>query len=160
MLLGIRPSLPGELLGIMAQMGHGDELIVVDANYPAMSDAQSTVVGHSIEMLGHTAAEAIDDILSVLPLDAFADNAVHAMTPGDPTRVPDVHAEVNTLISQAPGGPWHMAHVDRFDFYDRARKAYVIVRTLERRPFGCFVLVKGVLTPNGDVMTPEIAKQL
>lgn len=156
MLYGIPPQLPAELLHALASMGHGDEIVLVDANYPAAADARHTHVGHPIELVGRDLVEAAGDILALMPLDAFDESPVRLMEfPGE--KVPSVHADVVTLLERVPGGPWLPGELERFAFYERARTAFALVRTLERRPYGNVFLKKGVLTPDGELMTPESA---
>ena len=156
MLYGIPPTLPAELLHTLASMGHGDELVLVDANYPAVSDARATQLGRPLELVGRNLAEATADVLALMPLDAFVDAPVGLMAVPDGST-PSVHAEIVTLLERVPGGPWTPESIERFAFYERARGAFALVRTLERRPYGNVVLKKGVLTPKGELMTPESA---
>ncbi len=161
MLFGIPATLPAELLQVLASMGHGDELVIADANFPSASTARHTHVGHAIELIGRTSPQAANDILSLMPLDSFVEQPALAMeVPGNHEQPPAVHQEVINHLDSAPGSPWKLTPLDRFEFYDRATKAFVIVRTMERRPYGCFVFVKGVLTPDGDIMTPEFANRI
>lgn len=161
MLFGIPAGVPADLLHVLAAMGHGDELVVSDANFPAASTATATTHGRLIELVGREAPEAMADILSLMPLDAFDDAPVVAMAvPGEHERLPAVQAEVSSLLSRLPGSPWLLSPLDRFEFYSRARQAYAVVRTLERRPYGCFILKKGVLTPDGRLMTPDFANRV
>ena len=156
MLYGIPPHLPAELLHTLASMGHGDELVLVDANYPAASDARHTHLGHALELSGRDLVEATADVLALLPLDLFDEAPVGIMAaPGEAT--PSVHAAVAELLESVPGAPWTLTPIERFAFYERARSAFAIVRTLERRPYGNVILKKGVLTPDGARMSPESA---
>ena len=157
MLFGIPPHLPAELLHVLASMGHGDEIVLVDANYPAASDARHTHVGHAVELAGRNLPEATADILQLLPLDAFDDAPVTLMGSPGATEPPSVHRDVAALLDAVPGGPWTPVEIDRFAFYERARTAFALVRTLERRPYGNVFLKKGVLTPDGQLMTPALA---
>jgi L-fucose mutarotase len=95
-----------------------------------------------------TAAEAMEAILSVLPLDTFVDDFAARMEVVDARRDPrPVQAEVQAVIDAAEGAPRPMVGVERFDFYDRAREAYAVIQTGERRFYGCFLLRKGVIPP-------------
>jgi len=156
MLFGIPPHLPARLLGVLAEMGHGDELAIVDANYPAAADARRMHVGHPIELTGRDLVEATVDILALLPLDTFDDAPVLLMaSPGD--AVPSVHADITAALVSVPGGPWLPGTLERFAFYEHVRGAFALVRTLERRPYGNIILKKGVLAPDGQLMTPASA---
>jgi len=161
MLFGVPPTLPAELLHTLATMGHADEIVVCDANFPAASTARHTHVGHMIELTGRDSPQTVGDILALMPLDAFDNTPALAMeVPGGHNTAPAVHQEVSNILSSIPGNPWSLTPLERFAFYERAATAFAIVRTLERRPYGCFILKKGVLTPAGELMTPEFANRV
>lgn len=161
MLFGISPELHPTLLHALSTMGHADELVVCDANFPAASVARTTHVGEVVQSSYKTASRAVADILELMPLDAFVDHPATCMeVPGNQDKSPEVHSEVNSILAAVPGHPWSLSPLDRFKFYERAKNAYCVVRTLERRPYGCFILTKGVLTPDGKLMTPEFANTL
>jgi L-fucose mutarotase len=150
MLKGIDPSLNADVLHALRAMGHGDALVIADTNFPAESVARRTVLGRLLRMDNMTAAEAVRAILSVLPLDTFvADFAGRMEVVGEPATVPPVQAEVQAEIDRAEGRPRPMIGIERFDFYDRARGCYAVVQTGERRFYGCFILRKGVIPPEG-----------
>jgi L-fucose mutarotase len=95
-----------------------------------------------------TCAQAAQAVLSVLPLDTFvADFAGRMEVVGDPAQVPAVQAEVQAEIDRAEGRPRPMIGIERFAFYDEARKAYAVIQTGERRFYGCFIFRKGVIPP-------------
>ena len=146
MLWGIDPLLDADLLYALRRMGHGDEIAIVDANFPAASTAATTVTGEPIVMAGASAARAVEAILSVMPLDAFVDDpALRMEVVGDPLRVPAVQQEVQQAIDRATGKRVPLVGLERFAFYDRAAESFVILVTGERRHYGCFILKKGVL---------------
>jgi L-fucose mutarotase len=127
-------------------MGHGDEIAIVDANFPAASSATSTVSGTPILMASVSAARAIEAVLSVMPLDSFVpDPALRMEVVGDPVVVPPVQQEVQQAIDRATGKRVPLVGIERFAFYDRAAEAFVVLVTGERRHYGCFLLKKGVL---------------
>jgi L-fucose mutarotase len=140
MLKGIDPLLHPDLLHALAAMGHGDEIAVVDNNFPAAS------VGRRLLRIdGVDAAAAGRAILSVLPLDTFVEAPLIRMEiVGDPTTVTDVQREFRDLCSEAEDRPIPMSSLERSAFYERARAAFAVVATSENRPYGCFLLVKGV----------------
>ena len=149
MLKGLDPRLNAEVLYVLRAMGHGDVLVVADTNFPSDSVARHTVYGELLRMDNLTAGEAIEAILSVLPLDTFVDDFAARMEIVDaPDEVPPVQAEVQAAIDAAEGAPRPMVSVERFDFYDKAREAYAVVQTGERRFYGCFLLRKGVIPPD------------
>jgi L-fucose mutarotase len=146
MLWGIDPLLDAELLYALRRMGHGDEIAIVDANYPAASSASSTVTGQPILMAGVSAARAVEAVLSVMPLDSFVpDPALRMEVTGDPVGVPPVQQEVQQAIDRAVGRRQPLVGIERFAFYERAAEAFAIVATGERRHYGCFLFKKGVL---------------
>ena len=148
MLKGIDHRLNADVLGTLRAMGHGDYLIVSDTNFPADSIAQQTTLGYLLRMENLTAAEAINAILSVLPLDTFVDDFAGRMQVGDdPDDVPPVQQEVAAEVA-AVGESREMQCIERFDFYDLAKGAYAVIQTGERRFYGCFMLRKGVIPPD------------
>jgi L-fucose mutarotase len=149
-LKGIDNRLNAEVLACLRAMGHGDVLIVADTNFPADSVARTTVAGKLLRMENLTAAEAVQAILSVLPLDTFVEDFAGRMeVVGAPGDVPPVQAEVQAEIDRAEGRARPMVSIERFAFYDMARAAYAVIQTGERRFYGCFMLRKGVIPPEG-----------
>jgi L-fucose mutarotase len=154
MLKGLDPLLSADLLHALRAMGHGDEIAVVDANFPAASNARRL-----IRLDGADAPRAVRAILSVLPLDSFVDDPLKVMAVvGDAAKVPDVVREIGGAAQEATGRAQKLAAVAREAFYERARAAYAIVATGERRFYGNVIITKGVLDPAGKVATPEDAR--
>ncbi len=150
MLKGIDNRLNAEVLGTLRAMGHGDHIVVVDTNFPAEAIARATVAGVLLRMENLSAAQAVNAILSVLPLDTFVDDFAGRMEMVDaPAEIPPVQAEVQAEIDRAEGRTRPMIGVERFAFYDLARAAYAVIQTGERRFYGCFMLRKGVIAPEG-----------
>lgn len=148
MLKNIDPLLNAELLGVLRAMGHGDNIVVVDMNYPAATSAAHTVHGQVIQMGGVGAARVVEAILSVMPLDSFVDQPAERMEiVGAPEEIPAVQAEVQAKIDAAEGKPLAMGSIERMAFYERAKSAYCVVATGERRFYGCFSFKKGVIAP-------------
>ena len=148
MLKGIDNRLNADVLACLRAMGHGDVLIVADTNFPADSVARATVTGQLLRMENLTCAHAVRAILSVLPLDTFVDDFAGRMeVVGDPAAIPPVQAEVQAEIDAAEGRPRPMIGIERFAFYDMARKSYAVIQTGERRFYGCFMFRKGVIAP-------------
>jgi len=148
MLKGIDNRLNAEVLACLRAMGHGDVLIVADTNFPSDSVARATVTGQLLRMENLTCAEAVEAILSVLPLDTFVEDFAGRMeVVGAPDEVPPVQAEVQAAIDHAEGRPRKMVSIERFAFYDMARQAYAVIQTGERRFYGCFMFRKGVIPP-------------
>ena len=148
MLKRIDPLLNADLLYALRAMGHGDDLVICDTNFPADSVARRTVLGDLLRIDGVSAARAARAILSVMPLDAFVDTpALRMEVVGRPDEIPPVQGEVQREIDDAEGRSWPMGSIERFAFYERARQAYCVVATGETRFFGCFILKKGVIPP-------------
>ncbi len=149
MLKGIDNRLNAEVLGTLRAMGHGDTLVVCDTNFPADSIARQTITRSLLRMDNLTCAQATQAVLSVLPLDTFVDDFAGRMeVVGDAARVEPVQAEVQAEIDRAEGRPRPMISIERFDFYERAKDAYAVIQTGERRFYGCFIFRKGVIAPD------------
>ena len=148
MLKGLDHRLNAEVLFVLRAKGHGDTLVIADTNFPADSIARQTVYGDLLRMENLTCGQAAQAVLSVLPLDNFvADFAGRMEVVGAPDEVPPVQAEVQTVIDAAEGRPRPMIGIERFAFYEEAKKAYAVIQTGERRFYGCFLFRKGVIPP-------------
>jgi L-fucose mutarotase len=144
MLRGINPILGPELLHALRAMGHGDEIAVVDANYPALSNAKRL-----IRVDGVDAVAVTDAILSLMPLDSFVDIAAFRMeVVNDAKQVPPVCREFEKVVKKHEPG-FKVGRIERFAFYDRCKTAFAIVATGERRLYGNLILKKGVIRPDG-----------
>jgi L-fucose mutarotase len=149
LLKSIDPLLNAHLLFALKAMGHGDELVLCDTNFPADSVARHTVLGKLLHVDGANAPRAARAILSVMPLDSFVEHPVRRMeVVGKPSEIPEVQAEVQKEIDAAESRAWPMGSVERMAFYDLARKAFCVVQTGERRFYGCFIFKKGVIPPD------------
>lgn len=149
MLKGIDNRLNADVLRVLRAMGHGDVLIVADTNFPSDSVARATVTGELLRMENLTSVQAVQAILSVLPLDTFVDDFAGRMeVVGNPAEIPPVQAEVQAEIDRAEGRPRPMIGIERFAFYDMARQSYAVIQTGERRFYGCFMFRKGVIPPD------------
>jgi L-fucose mutarotase len=143
MLKGIDPLLNADLLYALAAMGHGDELAVVDCNFPSTSTARRL-----IRLDGADVPSVVRAVLTLLPLDTFVDEPLVRMEiVGAPGDMPDVQREVHALVTAAEEREIRMGSLDREAFYRRTRDAFAVVATSEPRPYGCFLLVKGVTYP-------------
>lgn len=148
MLKGIDPLLNAEVLYVLQSMGHGDDLVICDTNFPADATAQETVHGELLR-IDASAARVVKAVLSVFPLDSFVDKPASRMeVVGKPNELLPVAAEVQAEIDAAEGKSWPMGAIERFAFYDAAKKAYAVIQTHERRFYGCFILKKGVIPPD------------
>lgn len=138
MLKGLSPLLSPDLLHVLASMGHGDEIVLADAHFPAATHARRLV-----RIPGVDANRVLDAVLSVLPLDDFVPHAAFTMqVVGDATTVPPAVADFSaTLQRHGEGAP---TSLERFAFYERAAQAFAIVATGETRTYGNILLKKGV----------------
>jgi len=146
MLKGIDPVLSGELLHLLDDMGHGDQLLLVDRNFPAVAS------GKPVVRLGEIGVErAARAILSVMPLDTFLEHPLERMeVKDDPSIVTAAQAAVLEVARTAHPQPLEFGIVPRLAFYARAAGVFAVVHTLEDQPYGCFILHKGVVFPQVD----------
>ncbi|MER9231853.1 RbsD/FucU family protein [Mesorhizobium sp. M0622] len=150
MLKGINPLLNADVLQALRAMGHGDDLIIADTNFPSDSVARQTVLGRLLR-IDAPAADVAKAVLSLYPLDTFVDDAAARMEiVGKPDEIPAVQKEVQKEIDTAEGKAWPMISVERYAFYERAKKAYCVIQTGERRFYGCFAFRKGVVPPDAE----------
>ena len=141
MLKNLSPLHTPDLLHTLASMGHGDDIVVVDAHFPAESMAQRL-----IRLDGVSAPAALDAILQLIPLDTFVDDpALRMEVVGRPDEIPDVQKEFQAVVDKREGKPMPLATIERFAFYERAKKAFAIVATGELRTYGCVIIKKGVI---------------
>lgn len=144
MLKGIPPILSPELLKVLCEMGHSDRIVIADGNFPAESMGKEAVV---IRMDGHGACEVLEAILKVFPLDTYVEKPVKLMAvmQGDDVETP-IWDEYTRIVAEADcRGAKAMDNIDRFDFYEEARKAYAIIATGEGALYANVILQKGVV---------------
>lgn len=143
MLKNIPPILGPDLLAILRAMGHGDEIAIVDANYPA--DAAGPVL---VRLDGISATDTLDAILTLMPLDDFVDEAAICMqvvgNAGQREPVMDEFEKIIRRHEPAMG----LSSLERFAFYDRVKHGYAIIQTGERRLYGNILLKKGIIRPD------------
>ena len=155
MLIKIDPILSPELLFTLRTMGHGDKLVLADANFPANSMNKNV-----IRLDGVNIKDAAKAILSVFPLDSFivsqGGTAANRMEVDDnPKELTETHKEFIQVVKDVSGENWKVGSIERQSFYKEAKKSYAIVTTTDARPFGCFILTKGVIKPDGSVWVLE-----
>ena len=151
MLININPILSPELLFHLRSMGHGEKLILADANFPANS-----MNDRVIRLDGVNISQAAKAILSVFPLDSFlvsqgGSPALRMEVDNKPEEITETHREFIDIVKEVSGENWKVGSIKRQSFYEEAKKAYCIVTTTDARPFGCFILTKGVILPDGKV---------
>ncbi len=147
MLKGIDPRLSAEIVHVLMLMGHGDDLVICDVNHPAATIAAETTYGRLMDMAGCDIPTAARAILTLMPLDSFVPAPVSRMqVVGDPERgAAPVFARMQAVIDAAEGRAVEMQALERFAFYDAAKRAFAIIRTADSGPYGCFILKKGVV---------------
>lgn len=148
MLKNLDPMLNADVLHALRSMGHGDRLVIADTNFPSDSVARLTALGTLLRIDNVSAARAFRAVLSVLPLDTPLQPSVGRMElMGAPDEIPPVQREVQAEIDRAEGAPAPMYGIERFAFYEEAKKAYCVIQTGEARFYGCFLVTKGVIPP-------------
>ena len=141
MLKGIPSILSPELLKILMEMGHGDEIVLADGNFPAAANAKRLV-----RCDGHGVPELLEAVLQLVPLDPYVTHPVTLMevVPGDPVETP-IWDAYKAIIHKHEATANGVENIDRFAFYDRARQAYAIVATGEGALYANILLKKGVV---------------
>ena len=143
MLKNIPPLLTPDALHALASMGHGDNVAIVDANFPAASIAGKGGA-RLVQLAGASATQVLKAVLQVLPLDDFVPQAAWTMqVVGNAGAIPEPVAEFAAELRQAGEAP--AGTLERFDFYQRAQSAFLILRTAETRKYGNILLRKGVI---------------
>ena len=143
MLKTIHPLLSPELLTVLAEMGHGDELAIVDANFPAKTMARRLV------RISGTTTRVLEAVLTLLPLDDFVEAPVTVMqVVGAPDEIPETAREYQVVVNSAEGKSVKVERIDRFAFYERCKAAFAVVATGETRLYGNVLVKKGVIRPH------------
>lgn len=144
MLKGIPPILSPELLCALDQMGHGDELVIADGNFPSHSVGKDSIV---IRADGHGVPEILDAILTLMPLDTYTEKPVGLMqvVPGDTCGRPEIWDTYEEILSKHEPEHHDIEFIERFDFYERAKDAYLIIATGEGAIYANVLLKKGVV---------------
>ena len=142
MLKGIPSILTPEILKILMEMGHGDTICIGDGNFPAASMSRDCKL---VRLDGHGVPEILDAILQLMPLDPYVEKPVNLMVvvPGDPVETP-IWDEYKAIVEKHEPGT-KVGNIERFRFYDEAKKAYAIVATGETALYANIILQKGVV---------------
>ncbi len=146
MLIGIPKILSPAILKVLMEMGHGDEIVLADGNFPAASIAQATCTKILVRADGHGVPELLDAILKLFPLDQYVANPVSlmAIVPGDNVK-PVIWDTYRDIVKKHDPAFKGFENVERFAFYERAKKAYAIVATSEAALYANVILKKGVV---------------
>lgn len=146
MLKGMDPRLSAEIVHVLMLMGHGDDLVICDVNHPAATIAAETTYGRLVDMAGCDIPTAARAILTLMPLDSFVPAPVSRMqVVGDPEGVAPIFARMQAVVDQAEGRAVQVQALERFAFYEAAKRSFAIIRTSDSGPYGCFILKKGVV---------------
>ena len=141
MLRNIPSILSPDLLHALRAMGHGDDIVIADANFPAES-----IGTRCIRLDGISASDVLRAVLMLMPLDTFVDDpALTMQVVGDPDAIPDAVADFQKIIEETADNPAKIATLERFAFYERSAKAYAVIQTGESRLYGNIILKKGVV---------------
>ena len=143
MLRNLDPLLSPDLPHALSAMGHGDDIVIADANYPGSSSGPQCIRADGV-----SATDILRAVLSVMPLDTFVpDPALTMQVVGDASAIPEAVADFQRIIDATADAPAPIASLERFAFYDRASSAFAIVQTGETRLYGNIILKKGVVAP-------------
>lgn len=134
------------MVHVLMLMGHGDDLVICDVNHPAATIAAETTYGRLVDMAGCDIPTAARAILSLMPLDTFVPAPVSRMqVVGNPDGVVPIFARMQGVVDAAEGRRVEMQALERFAFYEAAKRSFAIIRTADSGPYGCFILKKGVV---------------
>jgi L-fucose mutarotase len=146
MLKGIDPTINAELIHALMLMGHGDDLVICDINHPAQTIARQTTFGKLIDVSGCGLVRLTEALLPLFPLDTFVDEPVKRMqVVGNPDQQVPIFGAMQAALDKGHGSPVKMEALERFAFYEAAKRSFAIVRTSDPGPYGCFILTKGVV---------------
>ena len=141
MLHNIPAILSPDILWSLRAMGHGDEILIADANFPATS-----LIGRCHRLDGIQATEALKAVLTVFPLDTFVPAPALTMeVVGDPNAVPPIVVEFQKMLNEVANSSVTLQSLERFAFYDRAKTAFAVIQTGETQPYGNIILKKGII---------------
>ncbi len=146
MLKGVPNIIPPELMKVLMEMGHGDEIVIADGNFPSASIARQTVMQAPVRCDGHGVPEILEAVLKFFPLDQYVAKpvALMAVVPGDDCKTP-IWEEYRKIIKASGEKFSDFDMVEKFAFYDRAKKAYAVVTSSEKALYANIILKKGVL---------------
>lgn len=144
MLKGISPVISPDLLKALAEMGHGDELVIADGNFPCHSVGKNSIV---IRADGHGVPEILDAVLNLIPLDTYTEKPVALMevVKGDTCGTPEIWSTYEDILNKYEPTHHKIDYTERFAFYERAKGAYLIIATGEKAIYANILLKKGVV---------------
>ena len=141
MLKNIPTCISPDFIKILMEMGHGDEIVIADGNFPAASHAKNL-----IRLDGLNIPEILQAILTLMPLDPYAESAVFYMMHGPEVATPPIWSEYTTILTKTENTNFTPTKLERFQFYDQAKQAYAIIATSEQALYANIILKKGVIT--------------
>ncbi len=144
MLKGIPKIISPELLKVLCEMGHGDEIVIADGNFPCESVGKNAKV---IRADGNGVPEILDAVLALIPLDSYSEKPVALMevVKGDTVPTPEIWKEYDRILNKHENGNCAVEYTERFAFYERAKNAYAIIATGEEAVYANILLKKGVV---------------
>ena len=146
MLKRIPRILTAEIVHVLMLMGHGDDLLVCDVNHPAATIARQTTWGKIVDLAGADIPTALAAILELMPVDDFVEAPVKRMqVVGAPDKVLPIFDRVHSVVAVAEGRTVAVEALERFAFYEAAKKCFAVIRTSDPGPYGCFIIRKGVI---------------
>ena len=140
MLKGVPKVVSPELLKVLSEMGHGDELVLADSKYPAASNANLLVRADGVSM-----PELLDAVLQLIPLDSYVDSPIALMQPVGDDELPEIWGVYRSVIESRAGSDISVEYIERSAFYERGKKAYAIVATGEGAIYANIIIKKGVV---------------
>ena len=140
MLKGVPKVVSPELLKVLSEMGHGDEIVLADSNYPAASNANLLVRADGVSM-----PELLDAVLQLIPLDSYVDSPIALMQPVGDDELPEIWGVYRAVIESRAGSDISVEYIERSAFYERGKKAYAIVATGEGAIYANIIIKKGVV---------------
>lgn len=147
MLKRIPRILSAEIVNVLMLMGHGDDLLICDVNHPAATIASETVWGDIIDLSGTDIPTGLAAILELMPVDTFVEAPVKRMqVVGAPEEILPIFEQIQTVVDTAEGRPVTIEALERFAFYEAAKKCFAVIRTSDPGPYGCFIVRKGVIS--------------
>jgi fucose operon fucU protein len=142
MLNGVPANIGPELLKVLSEMGHGDELVIADGNFPAASLARRLVRADGLGV-----PELLESVLKLIPLDTYVESPLALMAVVEGDAEPEIWEAYETIIGGTQTTRCKVTHMDRQDFYERASQAYAVVATSERAVYANIIIKKGVVRP-------------
>jgi L-fucose mutarotase len=146
MLKRIPRILNAEILNVLMLMGHGDDLLICDVNHPAATIASDTVWGKVIDLSGTDIPTGLAAIIELMPIDTFVDAPVKRMqVVGASEKILPLFDQIQAVVDASEGRAVKIEALERFAFYEAAKKCFAVIRTSDPGPYGCFIIRKGVI---------------